>query len=141
MSSPQFARATDVARLATCHPDLVRVITEAAKTFPLGVIYGQRTVEEQQALFAIGRTIETHRRPVTNLDGVRRKSKHNASPSLAVDIWPAEALRKGANPDSPAMVKRFDQLGAHVKAVAAQLGVKITWGGDWKMRDRPHFEL
>ena len=29
-----------------------------------------------------------------------------------------------------------------MKAAAAELGVKIVWGGDWKAtKDRPHFEL
>lgn len=29
-----------------------------------------------------------------------------------------------------------------MKAAAAELGIKIGWGGDWKTtKDRPHFEL
>ena len=36
----------------------------------------------------------------------------------------------------------YNKLGAHVKAVAAELGVPIVWGGDWvSFKDGPHFEL
>ena len=26
-------------------------------------------------------------------------------------------------------------------AIAKELGVKITWGGDWKFVDKPHFQV
>jgi peptidoglycan L-alanyl-D-glutamate endopeptidase CwlK len=28
-----------------------------------------------------------------------------------------------------------------MKTAAAELGVAVVWGGDWKMRDGPHYEL
>jgi len=36
----------------------------------------------------------------------------------------------------------YHRLAKHVKAAAAELGVPITWGGDWvRFRDGPHWEL
>lgn len=35
----------------------------------------------------------------------------------------------------------YTKLAAGMKAAAAELGAVITWGGDWKMRDGPHFQL
>jgi peptidoglycan L-alanyl-D-glutamate endopeptidase CwlK len=33
-------------------------------------------------------------------------------------------------------------MAANVKAAAKKLGIRITWGGDWKsFKDGPHFEL
>ena len=36
----------------------------------------------------------------------------------------------------------YHKIAAAMKAAASELGVKITWGGDWpRFRDGPHFEL
>ncbi len=36
----------------------------------------------------------------------------------------------------------YGTIAGEVKKAAAELGVQITWGGDWpKLRDGPHFEL
>jgi peptidoglycan L-alanyl-D-glutamate endopeptidase CwlK len=36
----------------------------------------------------------------------------------------------------------YVKIAAHIKAKAKELGISITWGGDWKsLRDGPHFEL
>jgi peptidoglycan LD-endopeptidase CwlK len=28
-----------------------------------------------------------------------------------------------------------------MQAAAVDLGIRIKWGGDWKMKDGPHFQL
>ncbi|MCP3686764.1 MAG: M15 family metallopeptidase [bacterium] len=78
---------TSIMRLQSCHEDLQRVIMEAIKTSPIdfGISCGHRSVEEQQKLYAQGRT-----QPgaiVTKVDGIKVKSKHNYCPSKAVDIY------------------------------------------------------
>lgn len=81
-------------RLETCHPDLQLVIEESIKYSPVdfGISHGYRSPEEQNELYQKGRT-----KPgdvVTYLDGYNKKSKHNESPSDAVDFycWPREIM-------------------------------------------------
>ena len=128
---PSFG-AKSLGKLNTCHPDIIKVMNEAIKHMDFIVLYGTRTVAEQQALYAQGRT-----KPgpiVTSKDGVKKKSKHNYSPSLAVDIapWPIDWND----------IKRFKELAVVVKKAADTVGVAIQWGGDWKtFKDWPHWEI
>ena len=123
-------------KLNTCHPDIIKVMNEAIKHTDFTVLYGTRTVAEQQALYAQGRT-----KPgpiVTNKDGVNKKSKHNYLPSLAVDIAPWKS-GKGIDWDD---IDRFKELAVVVKKAADTVGVAIQWGGDWKtFKDWPHWEI
>ena len=80
-----------------------------------------RTAERQAELYAIGRTRPG--RIVTNA----KTSRHQSG--LAWDICKDE---KGGEYSDTAF---FESCGD----VAKSLG--ITWGGDWKMRDMPHFEV
>jgi peptidoglycan L-alanyl-D-glutamate endopeptidase CwlK len=133
----------DQRQLATVHPDLQRVVVEAVRRLPFDcfIIYGHRTTAEQQNLFALGRTRPGRR--VTNIDGVTKKSRHNYTPSLAIDMGPASLIATGRWVESAAAIKQFDELGAMAEAVAKELGVAdFEWGGRWaRLRDRPHFQL
>ena len=128
---PSFGNKS-LEKLNTCHPDIIKVMEVAIKHTDFTVLYGTRTVAEQQALYAQGRT-----KPgaiVTNIDGVTKKSKHNYSPSLAIDIapWPIDWNDIG----------RFKELAVVVKKAADTVGVAIQWGGDWKtFKDWPHWEI
>ncbi len=122
------------------HPDLVRVMTEAIKATPVDftITEGVRTAARQQELFAQGRT-----KPggiVTNCDGVKLRSNHQTKSDgfgHAIDLYPYFNGSVQVN-----AVPELRRIAAHVKAVAAILGVEITWGGDWKTPfDPPHFEL
>lgn len=136
-----FIQKDDLAQLATCHPDLVRVMKRVAEKYDVLVVYGQRTVAEQQALYAQGRSKPG--RIVTNLDGVKKKSRHNYSPSMAVDAVVKEYVRSGRWVDTAEAHAQQKQMAAYAKQVAAELGIKdFAWGGDWvSFKDRPHFEL
>mgnify|MGYP002631494203 CR=1 FL=1 len=125
-------------RLATAHPDLQKVMNEAIKTFDFTVLYGYRTPEEQLDLYKIGRHLdgdswEVVGKTVTNLDGTVKKSKHNYRPSLGVDIAPY--------PIDWEDIDRFNTMVQIVKHAALKLGINITAGADWKMKDFPHFEI
>ena len=74
-------------------------------------------------------------------------SKHNHSPSLAVDIAPWY-------PDNPHIRwqdhKGFIYLAGIIKGLAISMGIQIRWGGDWdadhdlqdqRFNDLPHFEV
>lgn len=119
------------------HPDLVKVVEKAIEltTQDFVVIEGVRTAERQKELYAQGRTKPGPR--VTNVDGVKTKSNHQVKEDKyghAVDIVPYPV-------DWNSSIK-FDNIANAMKLAACQLGIKITWGGDWtKLIDKPHFEL
>lgn len=135
---PRFSQASRD-KLATAHPDLQRVLNLAIERIDFTVLYGYRSPSEQMELFKKGRVRENGQwrkvgPTVTNLDGKSKLSKHNYSPSRAVDIAPY--------PIDWRDLDRFEELAEVVKQCAEELGVSITWGGDWpKFRDYPHFEL
>ena len=87
-----------------------------------------RSQERQDELYAQGRTrpglIVTYKRG--------GESKHNLSPTPALDV--AFLLADGSVSWSGLLLSKFARL---MKAADA----RVVWGGDWKMRDRPHFEV
>lgn len=121
------------------HPDMVKIMHEAIRTTPVDftITDGVRTVEQQQKLYAQGRTAPGA--VVTNCDGIKSKSNHQAKADgygYAVDLYPYVNGKVQVND-----VANLSRIAAHIKAVAGRLGIKIEWGGDWKMKDYPHFEL
>lgn len=121
------------------HPDLVKVMNEAIKNSPIDFIItdGIRSTEEQRKLYNQGRT--TPGKIVTNADGVNNKSNHQVKSDgygHAVDLYPFYNGSAQLND-----VKSLKVIADHIKSVAKQLGVAIQWGGDWKFKDYPHFEL
>lgn len=111
---------------------LVKICNELIKRIDFTVIEGHRSLERQMKLYKKG---------ASQIDGVTKKGKHNYLPSLAIDIIP---YKKGHNPfdGSKESDKMFNELAKEFKAVANELGYKITWGGDWKsLVDKPHFQL
>lgn len=138
-----FTQKDDEAQLATAHPDLVRIVREAVKRSPYNwfVVYGHRSIQLQQQLYAQGRT--RRGRIVTMLDGVTHKSRHNYIPSLAVDLAPAEVVATGRWLDTAKTNAQFNQLGEIAEAVAKEMGITdFRWGGRFrKPVDKPHYEL
>lgn len=121
-------------RLSTCDPRLQLVLRRAIERIDFVVICGHRNKQEQDAaVFA-----KTTKLAWPN-------SKHNSLPSLAVDIVPSPfyaAMWKQREP--------WEALAQVVLQCAAELDVKIRWGGDWngdgrssdeRFFDGPHFEL
>lgn len=117
-------------RLTKVHPLLAQKVRNLDATivgahFDIEVVQGLRTFEEQNRLFAQGRTLPGP--IVTRARG--GQSNHNYG--LAVDLCPFIAGR-------PAWDFRdgFIAIGK-----AAEL-VGLAWGGDWvKFVDMPHVEL
>jgi len=106
------------------HPDLRLVLDKALQDSPLDfvVIEGLRTKERQQQLVASGASKTMDSRHITG---------------HAVDLLPIGPDGKPAF-DWPL----YNQLGPAVKKAAADLGIELDWGGDWKkFKDGPHFEL
>jgi len=125
-------------RLATCDERIQKVMNEAIKHYDFTVLYGYRTPAEQFELFKQGRTLvgkewKVTGKTVTNLDGKTKMSNHNSNPSKAIDIAPY--------PIDWNNIQRFLDMAKVVKEAAKTVGVEITYGGDWKMKDYPHWEV
>lgn len=133
--------------LAGVHPSLGKVMKAAIVNSPVDftIVCGVRTTKQQQEIFAQGRTKPGMK--VTNADGVKNLSNHQDEADgrkdglgSAVDLYPFfEGKVQVNHKDTIANLKK---IAAHIKAVARELGVKITWGGDWRNPyDPPHFQL
>jgi hypothetical protein len=70
------------------------------------------------------------------------RSKHNSLPSMAVDAAPY--------PIDWTDLKRFYHFAGFVLGMAASMGLRLRWGGDWdgdrdlndqSSNDLPHFEI
>lgn len=111
--------------LETCHPNLIELMETALKSSPIdfSVICGHRGEEAQNKAYKDGKS-----------DLKYLESKHNETPSLAVDIAPY--------PIDWEDIAKFIALSEHIEKVAYDLDMPIWWGGNWKARkDYPHYEL
>jgi len=117
--------------LETCSHRLQRVFERVIVDFDCSVLCGTRNEADQNAAFEEGRS---------NL--LFPNSKHNSSPSSAVDVapWPIDWS------DIP----RFRYFAGFVMGIASSMGVELRWGGDWdrdtdlrdqNFNDLVHFEL
>jgi peptidoglycan L-alanyl-D-glutamate endopeptidase CwlK len=111
-----------LANLTGVHEDLVRVVKRAIQlsTVDFRVQQGLRSKSEQALLVKKGASTTMNSRHLTG---------------HAVDLV---ALIAGeVRWDWPLYYK----IAAAMKQAAKDLNVPITWGGDWKFKDGPHFEL
>jgi peptidoglycan L-alanyl-D-glutamate endopeptidase CwlK len=126
--------------LETCDDRIIKILKDTIKYFDFSILYGYRTSDEQFELFRKGRAIKNgnwiitdQSKIVTYLDGTKYKSKHNFEPAQAVDIVPY--------PVDWQDIERFLSLAEMVKLSALKYDIALTWGGDWRMKDYPHFEI
>jgi peptidoglycan L-alanyl-D-glutamate endopeptidase CwlK len=127
---PNFSIAS-LKILKTCHDDLQRLFLEVIKTHDCTVLCGYRNEEDQNKAFKTGKSKLEY-----------PKSAHNKNPSHAIDIVPY--------PIDWNNTKAFYHFAGFVRGIACQMGIQITWGGDWdsdfdlndqSFNDLPHFEL
>lgn len=135
---PKFSQRS-LENLKGIHPDLQKLMQLSIQSTPVDftITDGLRTAAKQQALYAQGRTAPG--KIVTNADGIKSKSNHQAKSDgygYAVDLYPYVNGKVQVND-----VANINRIAAHIKSVAQANGIRIQWGGDWKMRDYPHFEL
>lgn len=109
-------------KLQGVHPDLAKVITEAANRTKFRVTEGLRTRDRQKILVS------------------QRKSKTMNSRHLTGHAVDFVAIGEDgvATFDFPDMARVADVI----KSVAREMDVPVEWGGDWKGAwDTPHFQL
>ena len=126
------------ANLATCDVRLQIICKRALEVSKIdfGISCGYRSPEDQLKAFQSGKS---------KIDGINEKSKHNYSPSLAVDIF--GYVNGKADYSIPVM----SYLAGVMDAVSADLNIPLRWGGNWdgdgiiitdqSFDDLPHFEL
>jgi peptidoglycan L-alanyl-D-glutamate endopeptidase CwlK len=123
--------------LNECDGRLRKVFKTIVKTFDCSVICGHRDLETQEQMFEEGKT-QLH----------WPHSKHNSSPSMAVDVVPYPiGWGKSWEKDYE---RRMVYFAGFVLATSQSLDIPIVWGGDWdrdwelrdnKFNDYPHFEI
>ena len=106
-------------KLEGVNPLLVDTVKEAIKlsSVDFGVIYGVRSLAEQEKLYKAGRS-------------QTMKSKHliqNDKTSHAVDLMAYD----GSNPSWDIVM--YDDIADAMKAAAKETGAKIRWGAAWNI--------
>jgi len=83
---------------------------------------GVRSLKEQRVLLASGAT-----------QTLRSYHVQGRAVDVAlINLHTGEALWE---------LPEYEELNRYVQTVADEMGLTITWGGVWKMRDGPHFQL
>lgn len=130
---PSFS-ANSLAKLETCDARLQKALKLAILHVDFTITCGHRTKSDQDAAFSSG---------VSKLKWPN--SKHNSTPSLAVDIAPCVNGKIDWN-DSD----RFKNVGFFILGILTSHGVNARLGGDWdrdfsttdeKFTDLPHIEV
>lgn len=107
-------------KLEGVHPDLVAIVERAIAITEqdFSVTEGLRSIARQRQLVADGKSTTMNSRHLTG---------------HAVDLVPYPVSWDW---------EYFYPIADAMKEAARELGVEITWGGDWKsFPDGPHFEL
>lgn len=121
--------AGDMKKLSQVHPDLVLVILMAARTttVPFSVMETSRSLEQQRINMKKGVSWTMNSRHL-----IRAKDIW----CHAADLVPIDKDRK------PIWAwPIYHVLAPQMKAAALKVGVPVTWGGNWRKPDGPHWEL
>lgn len=104
------------------HPDLVAVVTLALKLSKVDftVIEGLRTQKKQKILYESGASKTMNSRHLTG---------------HAVDLAPF--IGGQVRFDWPP----FYEIARAMKEASHELDIPVEWGGSWKSKDGPHFQL
>lgn len=116
---------------------LQATISEAkARGMIVGLHYGLRTAEEQDRLYALGRTIpnpdgKSKEKPMGNIVTNARAFESWHCYGLAADLVFKDDRGNWTWNKTP---EQWEELGKCGEVFG------LTWGGRWKMKDYPHFQ-
>lgn len=132
---PSFSKRS-MDKLETCHGDLIALFVVVVQHRDCTILCGQRGEAEQTEYFRTGRSkVEFP------------NSKHNKTPSLAVDVAPYFKERPHIRWNDR---NSFYHFAGFVLGVAEMMKIKIRYGGNWDGDDElsdqtffdlPHYEL
>ena len=134
MSKFKWGRTSRL-RLTQAHPDLVRVVNRALSydIMDITIVCTYRgRIAQNKAYYNCTSKLKFP------------ESKHNVSPSLAIDVVPY------IDGESCWEKEQCYYMSGIIKAAAKEEGVSIMWGGDWdgngnvldgSFRDLLHFEI
>ena len=126
-------------------PNLVKIVKRAIELTEQDfiVIEGLRTKEQMMINYGKGRTasqLAVHGIPVSyakpkeaKVTWLNNPFASNHAKGKAVDIVPA--------PVDWNDISKFKKINEAMQASAKELGVKLSYGGDWTKKDYPHWEL
>jgi len=123
-------------KLDTCDERLQELFNLVVAKYDCTVLEGHRSIERQAELYASGRSKV-------------KLGKHNAYPSLAIDIAPYPIPDEWGENNFKERAK-FYHFAGFVQAAAEITGIEIRFGGDWNsdhdfddqsFDDLVHFEL
>ena len=145
-------------KLSTCHIDLQKIwnLAISRSVLDIGISEGHRPVSVQQAYYAIGRTTELNRKPITKVDGVNKIGKHNVVPSLASDFFVYHKIKQTRIKiayDKAHLSYVYGLLDSCAKELyeKGEISHLLRWGANWdgdgvlffdqSFDDAPHVEL
>ena len=126
-------------------PNLVKIVKRAIELTEQDfiVIEGLRTKEQMMINYGKGRTasqLAVHGIPASyakpkeaKVTWLNNPFASNHAKGKAVDIVPAPVDWEDIN--------KFKKINEAMQAAAKELGVKLSYGGDWTKKDYPHWEL
>ncbi len=126
--------------ITSLHPTLQKKAAQLKKKCKkqgISILFSEclRTKEEQDALYAQGRTVPGN--IVTNAKGSTYSSQHQWG--IAIDFYLNMDVNGDGNKKDDAFnnsTQLFDQVGSIAKSIG------LGWGGDWtSIKDRPHLYL
>lgn len=122
VSMPDFKFSErSLKNLEGVHPDLVRVVKRALSLSPVDFVVteGLRTLERQKDLLKTGASKTLN-------------SRHLTGHAVDVAAWVGGVKWEWVY---------YEKIARAMFDAAKIENVPITWGGDWKFKDGPHFEL
>lgn len=110
------------ARLKGVHPDLVKVVEKAIQltTVDFTVLEGVRDAVRQKKL------VESKASQTLN-------SRHLTGHAVDLGAWVDDQVDWSW--------PLYAKINAAMQEASKQLGIPVEWGGNWKMRDGPHWQL